>query len=104
MTDTFVRLGETKAASNLRDIVAEMAAVLRAKEVDLGDERAVIRTLNAERFTSGEVMACMDDAVEKARVDSAPGLGARVGEALGAIVALGVWVAGYCLLCPPGSF
>lgn len=52
------------------DLIREMAELLVSREVDLGDERAVLRALNgplaastASKFTAGDVMALYDRAV-----------------------------------------
>lgn len=49
------------------ELIQTMTMVLRSAEVDLGDERMVIQLLNSHGFRSGDVIACMDDAIEEAR-------------------------------------
>jgi len=49
------------------DLIEEMALVLRTMGTDLGDEREVIRVLIGARYLSGDVVALMDDAIERAR-------------------------------------
>lgn len=53
------------------ELIEEMALVLRTMGTDLGDEREVIRTLIGARYLSGDVIALMDSAIERARVDAA---------------------------------
>lgn len=49
------------------ELVEEMATVLKALNTDLGDEREVIVALNKSRYRSGDIIACMDQAIEIAR-------------------------------------
>ncbi|WP_338633851.1 hypothetical protein [Afipia carboxidovorans] len=52
------------------DLVLQMSTLLRTMGTDLGDEREVIQALVGARFRSGDVIALMDRAVEKARIDA----------------------------------
>ena len=49
------------------ELLAQMIDSLRALDVDLGDERDVMRKLIASEYRSGDVIRFMDDAVEGAR-------------------------------------
>ena len=62
------RIRETK-----EEIVAEMAKELRNRHTDLGDERAVLRDLQAAKFAYSLIILFSDEAVEKARTLAATG-------------------------------
>lgn len=49
------------------DLVSRMVADLRCVDVDLGDERDVIRALTALRYLMGDVVACVDEVIEETR-------------------------------------
>lgn len=85
------------------NIVQEMAAVLRAQNIDLGDERAVIMALTMGGFRAGDVFAFYDRAIEEARKGGLT-LADVLGDSLGAVAAIGAWLSIYCIICPPGSF
>lgn len=53
--------------SNRADLIAKMVAALRCVDVDLGDERDVIRKLSGLRFCSGDIVACVDEVIEETR-------------------------------------
>jgi hypothetical protein len=55
------------AARDTRPLVDAMAKVLVADEVDLGDERAVLRCLDKLHFNPGDVLTLSDAAVDRAR-------------------------------------
>lgn len=95
----------TPAENMKRDaiLISEMARVLRCKSVDLGDERAVVVALTSSRYGQGDVYACMDAAIEEARKQG-PKLAEILGDGIAGALAIGVWVVGYCIVCPPGSF
>jgi hypothetical protein len=84
-------------------IVQEMASILRAQNIDLGDERAVMMALTMNKFTSGDVVAYSDRAIEEARKGGLT-LADVLGDSLGALAAIGAWLSIYCIICQPGSF
>lgn len=49
------------------DLIEQMVSNLRCVEVDLGDERDVIRKLQALGFLSGDILACVDEVIEETR-------------------------------------
>lgn len=49
------------------DLIADMVAQLRCVDVDLGDERDVMRALTALRFLSGDIDACVDEVIQQTR-------------------------------------
>jgi hypothetical protein len=49
------------------DLIAQMVASLRSIDVDLGDERDVIRKLQICGFISGDIVACVDEVIEETR-------------------------------------
>jgi hypothetical protein len=49
------------------DLVASMVAKLRCLDVDLGDERDVIRKLQILGYLSGDILACVDEVIEQTR-------------------------------------
>lgn len=49
------------------DLISEMVASLRCVDVDLGDERDVIRKLQALRYLSGDIVACVDEVIAETR-------------------------------------
>jgi hypothetical protein len=49
------------------DLVARMVSDLRCVEVDLGDEREVIRALSTLRYLMGDIVACVDEVTEETR-------------------------------------
>lgn len=49
------------------DTVSRMVADLRCVDVDLGDERDVIRALTQLRYMLGDIVACVDDVIEETR-------------------------------------
>lgn len=83
-------------------LVQEMASVLRAKNIDLGDERAVMVALTMNGFLSGDVVTFGDRATEEARKGGVS-LADVLGDGIAGSVALGVWVAWYCVVCPSVS-
>jgi hypothetical protein len=86
----------------MTQIVEQMAADLRNLKVDLGDERDVVRALLSLRYRQGDVIACMDEAIEIAR--RAPkNLSSIMVDSVVAIFAVGVWLAWYVVLCPAGT-
>jgi hypothetical protein len=50
-----------------QELIAEMAMVLRTQDIRLDDERAVLLTLNRNRFQAGDIVAFVDDAILAAR-------------------------------------
>jgi len=84
------------------DLIEKMAFDLCQLKVDLGDEREVIRGLSSLRYLSGDIVACMDEAIERAReIGPAPSnLTSIIGDGAAAVFGLGVWVAWYAVLCP----
>lgn len=83
-------------------LVQEMASVLRSQNIDLGDERAVMVALTMNGFLSGDVVTFSDRAIEQARKDGVS-LAEVLGDGVAGALAIGVWVAAYCIICPPGS-
>jgi len=78
----------------------QMAADLRNLKIDLNDEVAVIRALQGLRYSAGDIVCCSAEATELAK-RSKKNLASIVGDGL-AMVAIGaVWLAWYCVLCPP---
>lgn len=61
------QMGATTAETLDNTLIAEMSSVLRAKRVDVDDERAVLVTLQAARFRPGDIVALAERAVEEAR-------------------------------------
>jgi hypothetical protein len=53
------------------ETVELMARVLRCREVDLGDEREVLRVLQAARFPAVDIVMLSDKATDEARRQSA---------------------------------
>ena len=51
-----------------QDLLAEMAACLRATGADLGEEATCILALTNARFRARDINALLDDAIERARV------------------------------------
>lgn len=49
------------------DLIQKMVAALRPIEVDLGDERDVMRKLQALGFLSGDIVALIDDVIDETR-------------------------------------
>lgn len=49
------------------ELVSQMVAALRAVDVDLGDERDVIRVLASLRYLHGDIVACVDEVIEETR-------------------------------------
>lgn len=49
------------------DLISTMVSQLRAIDVDLGDERDVMRKLSALGFISGDIVACVDEVIEETR-------------------------------------
>jgi hypothetical protein len=84
------------------DLIANMAQHLRNHETDLGDERAVFRTLSALHFLHGDIVAYADEAVELAR-RGGPNLKSIFGDSVALILAVGAWLAWYCILCPAAN-
>lgn len=82
------------------DLTESMAADLRNLQIDLNDERAVIRALSSLRYLSGDIVACMDDAIKAAR-RSQKNLSSIVGDGAAAVCAIAAWLAWYVVLCPP---
>lgn len=86
----------------MTDTVKRMAADLVAGGIDLGDERAVIIHLMNCGYSSGAVVTDMDAAIDRARSG-----GVSIKEVLGSasamIAGIAVWLAWYCVLCPPGA-
>lgn len=68
------------------------------KRVDLGDERSVILFLMESGYGRGDIIACMDRAIEHARRPLP--LSSIMGDGAAAIFAAGVWLAWYVVLCP----
>lgn len=54
-----------------RSLIAEMATVLVQGGVDLGDERAVMRSLQAADYSIGDIPVLFDEVVEAARIRKA---------------------------------
>ena len=52
---------------NRSDLISQMVASLRCLDVDLGDERDVIRKLQTVGFLSGDIVACSDEVIEETR-------------------------------------
>lgn len=84
----------------MSDTVKRMAADLVAGGIDLGDERAVIVYLMHCGYSSGTVLTDMDAAIDRAR-SGGVSITEILGSASAAILAVGVWIAWYCVLCPP---
>lgn len=86
----------------MTDTVKRMAADLVAAGIDLGDERAVIVHLMNCGYSSGAIVTDMDAAIERAR---AGGVSIKevLGDASGIVALIIVWLAWYCVLCPPGA-
>lgn len=49
------------------DLIDEMVKALRCVDVDLGDERDVMRKLSSLRYASGDIVACIDEVIETTR-------------------------------------
>ncbi len=54
-----------------RDTIETMARLLRVNNVDLGDERLVLRALHAARFSSADVDQLAEAAIGEARMQLA---------------------------------
>lgn len=52
-----------------QDLITDMVQKLRCIDVDLGDERDVVRKLTAEpmAFRAGVIVACIDEVIEETR-------------------------------------
>jgi hypothetical protein len=48
-------------------LIEQMVSSLRCIDVDLGDERDVMRKLSALGFLSGDIIACVDEVIEETR-------------------------------------
>lgn len=86
----------------MSEIVTRMAADLVAAGVDLGDERAVIIQLMNWGYSTRDITTDLDSAIERARSGGVP-LSEILGSASAVIFAVGVWLAWYCVVCPPVS-
>lgn len=53
-------------------LIAELAEALLASGCDLGNERAVIRALNAQGYCAGDVLVLSDAAAVRAKTIRAP--------------------------------
>jgi hypothetical protein len=49
------------------DLIEQMVCNLRCLEVDLGDERDVVRKLSGLGYHSGDIIACVDEVIEETR-------------------------------------
>ncbi|WP_456722135.1 hypothetical protein [Bradyrhizobium sp. USDA 4350] len=79
-----------------------MAADLRNLKIDLGDEREVVQALIQLRYSNEDVFDHMDEAIELAR--AAPkNLSSILFDGVAMIVAAGVLLAWYVVLCPAGA-
>lgn len=54
--------------TKIRSLVVQMAMALVDKDIDVADERAVMRSLQSAGFKIGDIPIFMDQAIEEARI------------------------------------
>lgn len=49
-------------------VTNEMARYIACCPIDLGDEREVIRALTGARYLAGDIVTCLDEVIDAARI------------------------------------
>ncbi len=82
------------------EIIRTMAKRLQADGVDLGDEGAAMQALEDAGYTATDIVLYVDQAIEIARGEGVP-IAEVLGSGVGLIAGVAIWLAAYCILCPP---